>query len=173
MSSEDICSKLQSLWVDDPLFLAMESGTASWGDLLLTKEDLEDRPPPKKEEPAPVAEESSSNNDFVEVSAKKQRREIVVPPIVPGIRTLIARNLPRDITVEELRNVFEKFGPIKDVYIPKNMDKDSPHFGTIKGFALIKFLKSSDSAKAFTQQYGRLKLGTNKISLEFAKQDKD
>jgi hypothetical protein len=98
--------------------------------------------------------------------------EIIVPPIVAGIKTLIARNLPRDITVQKLRDVFEKYGPVKDVYIPKNMDKSSPYFGTTKGFALIKFLNAEHSAKAFTSEYGRLAIGRNNISLEFAKEDR-
>lgn len=98
--------------------------------------------------------------------------EIIVPPISVGIKTLIARNLPRDITVQKLRDVFEKYGPIKDVYIPKNMDRSSPYFGTTKGFALIKFLNAEHSAKAFTSEYGRLAIGRNNISLEFAKEDR-
>ena len=96
----------------------------------------------------------------------------VVPAYTPGIKTVITRNLPRDVSVEQLRGVFEKYGPIRDIYIPRNMDKSSPYFGTIKGFALIKFLKPTDSARAYENEYGRLTLGRNNITVEFAKEDR-
>jgi hypothetical protein len=95
-----------------------------------------------------------------------------LPPIPTGIKTIITRNLPRDITVEQLRTVFEKYGPIRDIYIPKNMDKSSPYFGTVKGFALIKFLKPDDSASAFKSEYSRLTIAKNNITVEFAKEDR-
>lgn len=108
---------------------------------------------------------------------------VELPPFTPtrpaahagllcGIRTVITRNLPRDVSVEQLRCVFEKYGPIKDIYIPKNMDRSSQYFGTIKGFALIKYLKSDDSARAYQSEYGRLTLGRNNITVEFAKEDR-
>jgi FUS-interacting serine-arginine-rich protein 1 len=84
----------------------------------------------------------------------------------------MAKNLPRDITVEKLRSVFEVYGPLRDVYIPKNMDKSSPYFGTIKGFAKVMFLKPEDSAKAYQAQLNRLTIGANKIVIEFAKEDR-
>jgi hypothetical protein len=95
-----------------------------------------------------------------------------VPPFTVGIKTVIARNLPRDVTVQTLRGAFEKYGPIKDIYIPKNMDRSSQYFGTIKGFALIKFLNPEHSAAAYTNEYGRLVLGRNNITIEFAKEDR-
>ena len=93
--------------------------------------------------------------------------------IVPNIRTLVARNLPRAITTQQLRRIFEKYGTIRDIYIPANMDKSSRHYGTIKGFALIKFDNSNDSLCAFQELYGGLTLSNKPIGLEFAKQDRD
>jgi hypothetical protein len=52
------------------------------------------------------------------------------------------------------------------------MDKSSPYFGTVKGFALIKFLKPEHSAEAFRGEYGRLTINKNNISVEFAKEDR-
>jgi FUS-interacting serine-arginine-rich protein 1 len=95
-----------------------------------------------------------------------------VPAFTVGIKTLIFRNLPRDITVETLRRVVEKYGPVRDIYIPKNMDRASPYFGTIKGFALIKFLQPEDSARAYQEEYGRLTIGKNNITVEFAAADR-
>jgi hypothetical protein len=95
-----------------------------------------------------------------------------VPAYTPGIKTVITRNLPRDIRVEQLRTVFEKYGPIRDIYIPKNADRSSPYFGTIKGFALIKYLNPAHSAAAYEAEYGRLMIGRNNITVEFAKEDR-
>jgi RNA recognition motif-containing protein len=68
------------------------------------------------------------------------------------VKTLIVRNLPRGCEDLEalLRTTFEPYGAVRDVYIPKNMDASSPYFGTIKGFALVKFaeLASAYSASA-------------------------
>jgi RNA recognition motif-containing protein len=88
------------------------------------------------------------------------------------IKTLIVHNLPRDITIEMLRMVFEKYGPIRDIYIPKNLDMSSFYYGTNKGFAVIKFLNAEDSAKAFNGEYGRLVIGNKIVSVEFAKEDR-
>jgi len=101
-----------------------------------------------------------------------KRNSRKVPEYTVGIKTLIIRNLPREITVETIRVVFEKYGVIRDIYIPRNADKNSLHFGTVKGFALIKFLKADDSAKAFECEYDGLKFGKNKITVEFAKEDR-
>lgn len=95
-----------------------------------------------------------------------------IPHVVPGIKTLVARNLPRNITPDMIRSVFESYGTINDIYIPKNMDKSSPYYGTTKGFALIKFASSNDSANAFSQLYGSVFIGANKILLDFANQDR-
>ena len=95
-----------------------------------------------------------------------------VPPAPPGRMTLILRNLPRDITVEGVRRVLDRYGPIRDIYIPRNMDQNSPYYGTIKGFALIKFLKPEDSAAAYQSEYGVLTIGKNNITVEFAAQDR-
>jgi hypothetical protein len=169
---ESVANKLRQLWLDDPVMQAMERGEIAWGDLDLYcpevaqwQREYDTRaaqtPPPEPEEPAAPA-----------ASLEPTKPQRVVPAFTPGIKTIITRNLPRDITVEQLRGAFEKYGPIKDIYIPKNMDKSSPHFGTVKGFALIKFLKPEHSATAFEEEYGRLTFGKNHIAVEFAKEDR-
>jgi hypothetical protein len=52
------------------------------------------------------------------------------------------------------------------------MDKSSPYFGTIKGFAKIQFLKSDDSAAAYTAEWSILNIRGKNIALEFAKEDR-
>ena len=88
------------------------------------------------------------------------------------IKTLIARNLPRDVTADELRMLFEKHGPIRDTYIPKNLDRNSSYYGTIKGFALIKFMSHTDSTRAFVAEQTRMCLRGKMITIEFAKEDR-
>lgn len=88
------------------------------------------------------------------------------------VKTIVARNLPRDISAEELQNVFSKHGPVRDVYIPKNLDQNSPYYGTIKGFALVKFMSATDSTRAYMAETTRLNIRGKMIGLEFAKEDR-
>ena len=88
-----------------------------------------------------------------------------------SIRTIIARNLPRTITDLELRKKFGAHGAIQDIYIPKNTTPGK-YFGTIKGFALIKFHTHKDSTKVFLAEKDALFLGGNAVTLEFANQDR-
>lgn len=166
--------------LSDPIMKALWEGTMAWGDIPGILDDpvhrtvenkwadldAEDSPPPSRS-PSPVV-----HRRRYQKPAAPAAPERVVPAFTVGIKTVITRNLPRDITVEMLRGVFEKYGPIKDIYIPKNMDRSSQYFGTIKGFALIKFLKPEHSAAAFEDQYGRLTIGKNNITVEFAKEDR-
>ena len=87
-------------------------------------------------------------------------------------KTIILRNLPRDSDDLEaaLLKAFSPYGTIRDVYIPKNMDVSSPYFGTIKGFALVKFADLSAAEAAVTA--GSLRIGRNNLSVEFAKEDR-
>jgi FUS-interacting serine-arginine-rich protein 1 len=88
------------------------------------------------------------------------------------IKTLIIHNIPRDIRVTDLRYLFEKYGPIRDIYIPRNMDRSSRLYDTIKGFALIKFFNAMDAQSAYDAEFGRLYIGFKLISIEFAKEDR-
>ena len=189
---ESLSTSLGEMLLDDPIMKALWDGTMAWGDIpgILDNPKGQSLTSPYK----PTTRRDSVTSDEsepdvlrlcsfpthysrrVKFTERPAVKEISVAPIVPayttGIKTVITRNLPRDVTVEQLRSVFEKYGPIKDIYIPKNMDKSSPYFGTIKGFALIKFLKPTDSARAYESEYGRLTLGRNNISVEFAKEDR-
>jgi RNA recognition motif-containing protein len=168
---------------EDPILNALWEGTMKWGDI---PGICDDKPRTRAES----VSSDESEPDILTICSHSRRvkfadkpavkhfskedaiAERVVPAYTPGIKTVITRNLPRDITVDALRGVFEKYGPIRDIYIPRNMDKSSPYFGTIKGFALIKFLKPTDSARAYESEYGRLTMGKNNITVEFAKEDR-
>lgn len=170
---DDVCVKFQQMWRRDPLNEALNRGDINWGDLDLYDESVAEW---EKFHDALIEKKLSEPEPEIiipepqEVPAKQEA--IVVPAFTPGIKTLMARNLPRDITVEQLRAVFEKYGPLKDVYIPRNMDRNSIYFGTVKGFAKVEFLKSEHSAKAFQEEFGRITFGSNKVALEFAKEDR-
>jgi len=197
LTADSLADDFSALWRDDPIMKSLFEGTISWGDILCTPEEDErcrlNRERRQVEEDAQralVAEEDavllaeraareatrgfSAPRHCVTFSEKlvTPRQERVVPAFTPGIRTLMAKNLPRDINVQELRSIFEKYGAIRDIYIPKNMDQSSPHFDTIKGFAKIQFLKSDDSATAYTNEWSRVTIRTKNIVLEFAKEDR-
>jgi len=102
--------------------------------------------------------------------------KVLKVPVAPtvnavGIKTVVARNLPRDINELELRTLFGAHGTVRDLYIPKNTDRASPYFGTIKGFALVKFHNAVDSTCAFLA-LTKLSIRGKNIALEFAKEDR-
>jgi hypothetical protein len=99
----------------------------------------------------------------------EEEKEVMFAPNPNGVRTVMARNLPRDITLKELHAGFAFYGTIQDIYLPKNMDKSSPYYGTIRGFALIRYAKPTEAARAVA--VGPLQIEKNIIMLEFAKAD--
>lgn len=187
--AESLSEDFSKMLLDDPITKALWDGTMAWGDIpgILDSKPSARRESIASEESEPdittICSFAPHNSRRVAFAPQAKQKKytltgapepvaVEVPPFTPGIKTVITRNLPRDVRVEQLRSVFEKYGPIKDIYIPKNMDKSSPYFGTIKGFALIKYLKSDDSARAYQSEYGRLTLGRNNITVEFAKEDR-
>ena len=122
---------------------------------------------------APTAEPVTPVDDGFQVVTKASKApKVEASHVNPrGIRTIVARNLPRTITDLELRKRFGPHGAIQDVYIPKNTTPGK-YFGTIKGFALIKFHTPKDSTKAFLAEKDALFLGGNAVTLEFANQDR-
>lgn len=165
----------------DPLIANLFQGNVAWNDAVAT------------------AEEEAHMNEFLQtndgaaylsaINAELNRfhlrnQEIATPPPSPilppctesiynpkEVKTLIVRNLPRDITVVELNHIFEKYGVLRDIYIPKNQNQDSPYYGTIKGFATIKYLTSQGSTRAFMAETSNLVIRGKKIAIEFAKED--
>lgn len=150
------------LYLDDPIMRRLHEGSIEWGSVPFEEYELEF---------VPTGYERYVNDVRPVTPVKAEPIPVVEIPNT-GIKTLMAKNLPRDITVEKLRSIFEVHGPIRDIYIPKNMDKSSPYFGTIKGFAKVQYLKPDDAAKAYQTELGRLNIGNNKIIIEFAKEDR-
>ena len=100
---------------------------------------------------------------------EEEKKEMFAPN-PNGIKTVMARNLPRNITLKDLHAGFAFYGTIQDIYLPKNMDKSSPYYGTIRGFALIKYKTPLEAARAVA--VGPLHMEKNIITLEFAKADR-
>ena len=118
--------------------------------------------------PAPLPQE----DDFQVVKSKgKAPLTLALNPA--GIRTVVARNLPRDIKDAEIRALFgaHTAAGLRDVYIPRNTDKSSPHFGTLKGFALVKFHTAAESTRAY-EALKMLSIRGKNVALEFAKEDR-
>jgi hypothetical protein len=166
-------------WLNDPIMKGLRDGTLSWADAaemegLFSVEAAPPSPPtvsPQRVCPGaptkPHVKFASELRSYAEAPAYPQ-----IPSYTVGIKTIMARNLPRFVTSDLLRATFEKYGSIKDIYIPKNMDQSSQYFGTLKGFALIKYTLAADSAAAFEGEYGQLTIGRNQIAVEFAKADR-
>jgi len=113
----------------------------------------------------------AQEDDFQVVKSKGKAPHTSLNPA--GIRTVVARNLPRDIKDAEIRALFgaHTAAGLRDVYIPRNTDKSSPHFGTLKGFALIKFHTAEESTRAY-EALKMLSIRGKNVALEFAKEDR-
>ncbi|KAL9402487.1 hypothetical protein Peur_006336 [Populus x canadensis] len=68
--------------------------------------------------------------------------------------SLLVRNIPRDCRPEELRGIFERFGVVRDVYIPKDY-----HTGEPRGFGFVQFVEPYDAMEAQHQMNGQVFAG--------------
>jgi len=57
--------------------------------------------------------------------------------------SLLVRNIPRDCSAEDLRIPFERYGVVKDVYLPRDYYTGQP-----RGFGFVQFLEPRDAAEA-------------------------
>lgn len=154
-----------------------DESDVSYGRIVFFKPDEDDMPWLDKSESAPLPNFDAVDDEFGFIPAVK-RKSFKAPSFVSGGRapapfpegrkTLMAKNLPREtISVAKLRIVFEPFGTVKDIYIPKNY-----YDGSIKGFAKIEFLSSESAAAAYNKLFGSLTIDGNFIGLEPAKEDR-
>ena len=121
--------------------------------------------------PAPVMEMKHAY--FATNSSIVSTEPFLPPPVeADGIKTIIARNLPRAISPEDLRERFQLYGVVRDVYLPRNKDPNSLHHGTIRGFALIKYDTAAQSARAVRVLSALgLSIRGKQVTVEFAKSD--
>ena len=57
--------------------------------------------------------------------------------------SLLVRNLRHDCRPEDLRRPFGQFGPIKDVYLPRDYYTGDP-----RGFGFVQYVDPADAAEA-------------------------
>ncbi|KAL5712748.1 hypothetical protein ACHQM5_014888 [Ranunculus cassubicifolius] len=79
---------------------------------------------------------------------------------------LLVRNIALDARPEDLREPFEKFGKVKDVYLPKNYYTGEP-----RGFGFVKFLNPEDAAEAKERMNHQL-IGGREIKIVFAEENR-
>ncbi|CAN6459355.1 unnamed protein product [Victoria cruziana] len=79
---------------------------------------------------------------------------------------LLVRNVALDARPEDLRIPFERFGPVKDVYLPKNYYTGEP-----RGFGFVKFRNAEDAAEAKQQMNHKVILG-REITIVFAEENR-
>ncbi|GKU91945.1 hypothetical protein SLEP1_g5748 [Rubroshorea leprosula] len=68
--------------------------------------------------------------------------------------SLLVRNIPLDCRPEELRVPFERFGHVRDVYIPKDYYTGEP-----RGFAFVQFVDPYDAMEAQRRMNGKIFAG--------------
>uniref|UniRef100_J3LNZ9 RRM domain-containing protein n=1 Tax=Oryza brachyantha TaxID=4533 RepID=J3LNZ9_ORYBR len=67
---------------------------------------------------------------------------------------------------EDIRIPFEQFGPVKDVYLPRNF-----HTRELRGFGFVKFRYPEDAAAA-KQEMNHQVIGGREISIVFAEENR-
>ncbi|XP_068643367.1 serine/arginine-rich SC35-like splicing factor SCL30 isoform X1 [Aristolochia californica] len=65
--------------------------------------------------------------------------------------SLLVRNVPLNCRPEDLRVPFERFGPVRDVYLPKDYYSGEP-----RGFAFVQFVDAYDASEAQYHMNGQL-----------------
>ena len=86
------------------------------------------------------------------------------PPNVDGMFTLKVDNIPFQATIESLTELFEKYGEVGDVYIPRHFGSTEP-----KGFAFVRFAKQADGEDAMESLNGKEIDGRN-LRVQVARQ---
>ena len=167
----------------DPIMRGIRDGSLSWAEAAeleaaeLEAAELEASAAASHIAILPPASPPREQRVAITCPGAPKKPSCVMPPLgahPQGLRvkTLIIRNLPRGCEDLEtiLRTAFSPYGAVRDVYIPKNMDVSSPYFGTIKGFALVKFGELASAFDAWAA--GSLRIGGKNLSVEFAKEDR-
>ena len=163
-------SALLSHCRQDPVFAALYDGEMAWADAD-TEHDITPIQPIKEAGLQDAIKRAMGNTTLNKFFPLLFNEPVAVNDSLNGIKTVIVRNLPRNITINTLHNLFDVHGYIHNIYIPKNMDKHSPYFGTVKGFAFIKFVHSAGSLASL--QLDGISLYGKIITVEFANADRE
>ncbi|XP_024012218.1 serine/arginine-rich SC35-like splicing factor SCL28 [Eutrema salsugineum] len=79
---------------------------------------------------------------------------------------LLIRNLPLDARPNDLRDSFERFGPLRDIYLPRNYYTGEP-----RGFGFVKYRYAEDAAKAMKRMNHKV-IGGREIAIVFAEENR-
>ena len=74
----------------------------------------------------------------------------------------IGNDLPEDISLDEIRSVFEKFGEIGDIFLPKDRDT-----GRTRGFGFVRFVKKDDREYCLEECKDRIQVAGVETKVEF------
>nr|XP_027199842.1 serine/arginine-rich splicing factor 12-like [Dermatophagoides pteronyssinus] len=81
-------------------------------------------------------------------------------------RSLFIKRVPFQTRCQDLRSIFEEFGSIKDVYIPRDY-----YTGRIRGFAYVEFERIKDAEYAM-RKLKHVRLWGHELQVEFAQGDR-
>lgn len=80
--------------------------------------------------------------------------------------SLIVRNLPKNCRAEDLRGPFKRFGPLRDIYLPKDYYTGQP-----RGFGFVQFLDPLDAEEAQYYMNHQLLYG-RELTVVFAEENR-
>ncbi|KAI3446387.1 hypothetical protein Pfo_003052 [Paulownia fortunei] len=80
--------------------------------------------------------------------------------------SLLVRNLRHDCRLEDLRGPFGEFGPLKDIYLPRDYYTGEP-----RGFGFVQYVDPDDAAEAKYQMDGQILLG-RELTVVFAEENR-
>ncbi|KAJ6425728.1 hypothetical protein OIU84_026328 [Salix udensis] len=80
--------------------------------------------------------------------------------------SLLVRNLRLDCRPEDLRRPFGRFGPLKDVYLPRDYYTGEP-----RGFGFVQYLEPADAADAKHHMDGEILYG-RELTVVFAEENR-
>ncbi|KAI5396230.1 serine/arginine-rich SC35-like splicing factor SCL33 [Lathyrus oleraceus] len=80
--------------------------------------------------------------------------------------SLLVRNLHKDCRPKDLHDPFGQFGPVKDVYLPRDYYTGEP-----RGFGFVQFVDPADAADAKYHMDGQILLG-RELTVVFAEENR-
>lgn len=83
-----------------------------------------------------------------------------------GPTSLLVRNLRRDCRPEDLRRPFSQFGPLKDIYLPRDYYTGEP-----RGFGFVQYVDPADAADAKYRMDGQVFQG-RELTVVFAAENR-
>ncbi|CAI9108145.1 OLC1v1007677C1 [Oldenlandia corymbosa var. corymbosa] len=80
--------------------------------------------------------------------------------------SLLVRNLRHDCRPEDLRRPFGQFGPVKDIYLPRDYYTGEP-----RGFGFVQYVEPADAGEAKYQMDGQMFQG-RQLTVVFAEENR-